>query len=401
MTAAGNRNRKAMTETSPQMPVPVVQLPALLTQHVRQPGDLIATESFSPDQLEQSRAIAAAVDFNDTNTVLTFGVAPQRQINSFLDTLLEDLRVGDAGVAGQLTLELAEGYSIMRIDEFKRELTGSGGGVTGTIGRLFGFVRDLSTLIKNMQDQKSTLISKFDKIERIANDRNREIMTHNVKLDRLRDESDTYIGDMAAHIAAGEQALLRGIAEFEARKQALAAVADDIETARLHGLARAIGSFEQRLLRMKIAYTQAVAVTRPRIQAIRQAGEIEIQNIIESMLFDLPNLKALVLQVAAMTNLKQAQAEDAKRREVSGKIAGAASEMFHEVYTTSIASQGRGLDDVRALTATADKLITTLREGEKLEQANKLKRREAADALIDVKAKVTAALQEVSPSIAR
>ncbi len=389
-----------MNQTGQSAPAVTSQLPAVLTREVHRAGDLIARESFSPQQHDQSREIAAAVDFNNTNTVLTFGVAPQRQMNSFLDSLLEDLQVGDAGVAGQLTLELSEGYDLMRIDEFKRELSGNGDSFTARIGRAFGWVRDLAALVKNMRDQKSTLVSKFDKIERIANDRKREIMTYNVKLDQLRDQSDGYIIDMATHIAAGETALLRGVEEFETRKQALATVPDDVEAARLHGLARAIGSFEQRLLRMQIAYTQAVAVTRPRIQAIRQAGEVEIQNIIESLLFDLPNLKSLVLQVAAMTNLKQAQAEDARRREVSGKIAGAATDLFHDVYTTSIASQGRGLDDVRALAATADKLIETLREGERLEQENKTRRREAADALVDVKAKVNEALKNVSPSLA-
>lgn len=43
-----------------------------------------------------------------------------------------------------------------------------------------------------------------------------------------------------------------------------------MEAARLHGLTRALASPEQRLLRMKIAYTQAVAVTRPRIQVLQE-----------------------------------------------------------------------------------------------------------------------------------
>jgi uncharacterized protein YaaN involved in tellurite resistance len=378
---------------------PTKNLPVLVTQQVKKAGDLIESVNFAPEQVRRADAIAAEVDFNHSNTVLTFGTTPQQQMNGFLDALLEDLRVGEAGVAGKLTLELSEGYDLMRIDEIRREITGKGPGAFGVIGRVLGFVKDLSGLIKNLRDQKATLLSKFDKIERIANERKREIMTYNVKLDQLRDQSDDYVIDMGVHIAGGEQALLRGIDEFNARKASLEAKPDNIEAARLHDLARAIASFEQRLLRMKIAYTQAVAVTRPRIQAIRQAGEIEIQNIIESMLFDLPNLKALVLQVAAMTNLKQAQDEEQQRQEVSNKIAGAAADMFHETYTASVASQGRGLDQVRALAATADKLVATLREGERIEQENKKRREEAASALVEVKDKVIQALQEVRPDL--
>ncbi|MGB0749154.1 MAG: toxic anion resistance protein [Magnetospiraceae bacterium] len=388
------------TQTPPMAAPPLVaNLPAVITTEVKTSGDLIDTSGFTPEELARAQSIAAEVDFGDTNTIMTFGVGPQKQINSFLDTLLEEITVGDAGVAGKLTLELSEGYDMMRIDEIKKQLGGGEGGVWSSIGKALGFVKDLGDLIKNMRDQKSQLVGKFDKIEAMANDRKRQIMTYNVKLDKVRDQTDIYLEDMAVHIAAGEFALLRGVSEFDERKTALTQKPDDVEAAKLHDLARAIASFEQRLLRMKIAYTQSVAVTRPRIQAIRQAGDIEIQNIIESMLFDVPNLKSLVLQVAAMTNLKQAQEEDAKRRDVSQKIAGAATDMFHETYTTSIASQGRGLDDVRALAATADKLVSTLREGEKIEQENKKKRAEAASALADVKHKVTEALQEVRPDL--
>ena len=389
------------TETPiPTAPPVIRNLPMVITKEVKAPGDLIDTAVFTPEQTARAAALAEAVDFAQTNTILTFGVAPQKQMNGFLDTLLDDMTVGEAGVAGKLTLELSEGYDLMRLDEIKQQLSGGGkGGLWGSIGKAIGFVKDLAALIKNMADQKAALVSKFDKIERIANDRKREIMTHNVKLDQLRDQSDIYLGDTAVHIAAGEMALLRGIGEFDRRKAALEAVPDDIEAARLHDLARAVAALEQRLLRMKIAYTQSVAVTRPRIQAIRQSGEIEIQNIIESMLFDVPNLKALVLQVAAMTNIQQAQEEDEARRKVSQKIAGAAADMFHETYTTSVASQGRGLDDVRALAETADKLVATLREGEKIEQENKQKRQEAAAALVDIKGKVTEALTDIRPDL--
>ncbi len=386
------------SSTSTTLPAGTVGgLPAVITQQVRRPGDLIDISGFTPEERARVKVIADAVDFSSSNTVHTFGVPTQKQMNSFLDALLNDMRVEEAGVAGKITLELSEGYDLMRIDEMKKELSGNGRGVWGAIGKTLGFVKDLGGLIKNLRDQKSTLIGKFDKIEEMANDRKREIIKHNVTLDELRDNSDNYILDLGVQIAAGEQALLRGIGEFNARKAALESQPNDLEAARLHDFARTIAAFEQRLLRMKIAYTQSVAVTRPRIQAIRQAGDIEIQNIIESLLFDMPNLKSLVLQVAAMTNLKKAQEEDEKRRAVSEKIAGAATEMFHETYTASVASQGRGLDDVRALAATADKLVATLREGERIEQENKKKRADAAAALVDVKDKVVEALKDVQP----
>ena len=89
----------------------IANLPMVVTQQVKKPGDLIASSNFTPEQVQRAEFIAAEVDFANSNTVLTFGTAPQQQINSFLDSLLDDLRVGEAGVAGQLTLELSEAYT--------------------------------------------------------------------------------------------------------------------------------------------------------------------------------------------------------------------------------------------------------------------------------------------------
>ncbi len=58
-------------------------------------------------------------------------------------------------------------------------------------------------------------------------------------------------------------------------------------------------------------------------------------------------------------------------------------------------SQGRGLDDVRLLAQTADKLIETLKQANTIEQENKKKREQAAAALVDVKDKVQEAMKAI------
>src|SRR5690606_24602855 len=129
---------------------------------------------------------------------------------------------------------------------------------------------------KNLADNKMAVLGKYEKVTAMAEARKQLVASYNDKLEQLQKDSMTFVRAMALCLAGGEMALLRGVAEYEQRRQRLfAGTADDAEPALLHDFASRIALFETRLLRMQIAYTQALAVNVPSIQAIRESGNIE------------------------------------------------------------------------------------------------------------------------------
>lgn len=369
-------------------------LPQYATAQVMKEGDLISRDLFTPERIREAVQRADAVDFSNTSAILNFGAASQRQLSSFIDSLLQEVRVGDVGVAGTITLQISEGYDLMRIKELQDRLSGA---VPGFFAKAFAGAKTLAALIKNFADQRAMILSKFEKIEQIGLKRSRALSMDCTKFDGLEQKTmDVFLPEVELDILTGEIALLRGAKEFEERKNRYLARPTDVkEPPRIAELARRLHSFEDRLLRIKIAYVDAAALTITRIQMIRASAEIEMQNISNALLFDLKELKLLVLQVMAMTNIQAAQAEEAARQAGMSKTRDAASGLFDETYLASIRSQGNSLETVIQMAKYTDKMLTTMKNAGELEQQNSSNRQEAAKLLVGVKKKVETALVEM------
>jgi hypothetical protein len=66
---------------------------------------------------------------------MTFGAEPQRRMNAFLDDMLKGVRTDEAGVAGELIVELAGAIKGINLPKMKEEVAGQGG-IAGALARL-------------------------------------------------------------------------------------------------------------------------------------------------------------------------------------------------------------------------------------------------------------------------
>ncbi|MCI5158422.1 MAG: hypothetical protein D3906_08265, partial [Candidatus Electrothrix sp. AUS1_2] len=81
-------------------------LPALSLSGQR--NDLLYTklEQKSPEKMRAARDMVPTLDFSRTQSVLAFGVSSQKGLVDFTDSVLTNIRSGDAGPAGQLMSNL-------------------------------------------------------------------------------------------------------------------------------------------------------------------------------------------------------------------------------------------------------------------------------------------------------
>ncbi|MBD3266844.1 hypothetical protein GF373_09255 [bacterium] len=378
-----------MNETDSNTNYPVLQLQS-------QEKRVVPSGSLTQEEREQARQIADTVNFKDTNSVLLFGLQPQQKMNEFLDSLLSDAQVGQAGLAGDIALELSDSLDMMQIEKIKKEMTEGSWAYWWT--RL-PFLGDFFSQIHYFAERKQLLLDKLDTVVKKATSRRNELVENNVRLDQLYHETETYHQTMAMWIVAGEMALQRAEQEFQALRKTAEQSDDPTQAAELRDLEGQITAFDTRLLRMKTAYTSALAAG-PQIRLTQEAGRIEMQQIVDSLLFDMPNLKQAVIRVAALYNIIHARKENEQRRQASRKIAGVGADLLDEAYTAAKQSQGNSLEDVLSLEDAANKLIDTIRKGKQIEQENKAKRREASEKLVEVKTRVTQALKEIKTDTA-
>lgn len=349
--------------------------------------DLVDSSSFPPEQKKQVDVIAAAVDLDDSTTAMTFGIAPQKTLNECLDALLVKVRTDEAGMGGALAVELSDGVNMMKIGAMRKEMDGFTLASVPVIGPFFSQIRAFN-------QRKARFLTHIDTIVEKAELRRNSLIEDSTRLDVLLRETESHIVELGTYIAGGERGLLRGREEFEQRRTELEKRPDALVAAKLHDFAAQINAFETRLVRMKMAYTEAL-ISMPQIRITQEAGRIEMQNIMDTLLFDLPRLKHAVVRVAALQNIRTARREDAQRREASRKIAELGADLLHEAYTESKKSQGDVEDDVQALANVANKLVATVRSGIEIDKENQEKRRKASEHLIEAKKSLVAALQNV------
>ncbi len=364
-------------------------LPALVSALSN--DQLVDVTSFSQEQLQRVDEIAVSVDFDDTNTILMFAAAPQKKMSEFMDVLLEDVRAEDVGVAGDLAVELSNGIDSLELQKLKNQIEGNG--LLGSIPLIGPWLQRTMGAAKYFYSRKEKVLEQIERVALKAEDRKRDLMQNNVRLDTLVQNVENHIDELEVWIAGGEKALLRGRDEFEEKKRNIDP-SDSLEATKLLDFSNQINAFETRLLRLKAFYTESI-ISIPQVRATQQAGRIEIQNIFDSMLFDLPRFKNALIRVDALMKTHKAQMENQKRHEAAEKVAQVGADMLDQVYTSAKQSQGSITSEVDGLVEVSNKLLDTLRKGMDIDKENAKKRAEASEKLAHAKHVLTETMKDI------
>jgi hypothetical protein len=148
-----------------------------------------------------------------------------------------------------------------------------------------------------------------------------------------------------------------------------------------------INAFETRLVRMHVAFTRGILAI-PQIRIAQQAGRIEIQNTLDTVLFDLPDLKAAIVRVAALNQISRATEATQARRRITQELQEIGVDAMDRAYTTAKATQGDMGNDVANLARVTEKMLGVLDRGVQIDQENRVKRDEAIKQLGDVRTRL-------------
>lgn len=360
-------------------------------------GQKINFTKFTEEQRKRIAQIASTVAVLDSNAVTGFGVEAQRKMNSYLDELLKGIRTCEVGEAGEITMELAKHIKSMNLPKMKEEVEGEDW-FANTFGNLPLIGKHLSAL-RYFVASHEEILKHLGEIEARAQREAGKITASNAKLDQLINYTVGNVKELELYLAAGQNILLRAKADFARKKEALQND-DPLEVAQLRDMAEQINAFEARLLRMHVAFTDAL-ISIPQIRLTQESGRIEIRNIMDTVLFDIPRLKSAILRVASLRQILNASKETEARREIARQIGEIGTEALDKAYTQAKLSQGTGAEDVAYLAATADKLLETINKGVQIDRENKEKRAKAEEELNNIQTKLLEGLRANADEISR
>ncbi|WP_183085104.1 toxic anion resistance protein [Trinickia fusca] len=357
----------------------------------------------SSEQVTRVNQIVASVAFDDTNSLLTFGADAQQALSAHLDELLTGLRTNQTGRAGEITLALATTLKDLNLTKVQAEIKDSGG-IASALGKL-PVVGGWFSALRALHEKSKEISDHLDAILRKAQSDMVEIRSWNDKLDRLVENTIEHIQNLELYMAAGQIIIKRARVEFQDRRDKALETKNVLEITRLRDFAERLNAFEARVVRVHLGHTRSIVVV-PEIRTTQTAAFIEMNNLMDSILFDLPDLKSAIIRVAALGKIANASHDTQMRRDLRRELDGIASDQLQTTYLAAKESQGDFAADVAALAQSADKLLETIRLGEKIDEANAQKRVKALEDLSGLNTRFKEGLIEagnrfVSPSSAQ
>jgi uncharacterized protein YaaN involved in tellurite resistance len=344
---------------------------------------------FSEEQRKKIAQIAQTITVLDSNAVTGFGVEAQRRMNGYLDELLKGIKTYEVGEAGEITLELAKQIKSMNLPKMKEEAEGKDW-FANTFGNLPLIGKQLSS-IRYFIASHEEIVKHLSEIESRAQREAGKITAANSKLDQLINYTIDNVKELELYLAAGQSILMKVRADFKRLKEEVKSD-DPLAIAQLRDMAEQINAFEARLLRMHVAFTDAL-ISIPQIRLNQEAGRIEIRNIMDTILFDIPRLKSAIIRVASLKQILNASKESEARREITRQIGKIGADALDEAYTKAKLSQGTGAEDVAYLAETADKLLETINKGVLIDEENRNKRSRAEQDLNSIQNKLVEGLR--------
>jgi len=374
----------------PDIPVAGAGLPAVIEVQTLAPTQkrIVDTIVIQPQHKQQAEQVAVGHNFLDTNASLTFGVGPQKKYLDNLKLLLGDARIRDLQGAGSIILEVEKGIDLAGIEQLKKKIMGGG----GFLGRLFGGV---TGALKAFAARRQKLITFINDIENRIEEQMHQIMMDNARLDTMFGDVKSNFYELGVWVYAGELALERGAKEYDKLRENAVGSGDPIKISETNLFKEQIISLDTRLLRMKSAYVKA-PVTLQEVLTTQQAGRIEVQNLMDSLLFDLPAFIEIINTLLALYNIKGAQ-EDRKRREqLAERLAELKGETLDKVAVEAKEGQARGAKEVVLIEAQAKKIIETCKKLKDLDDKNARIRTESETLLVDVMNNFQESMKEIT-----
>ncbi|HSL96693.1 MAG TPA: toxic anion resistance protein [Thermoleophilia bacterium] len=353
-------------------------------------GDLVPAPAtgraeLTPQERAQVEQIKAAVDVEDTQTVLQYGLPAQNKIATFADTLLADIRTREAGQAGESLAELLVKVKEVDVDSL------SGGSSLARIPLVGRFVDSFNRFATRYQKIGATI----EKLTLALEKARMGLLKDITVLDRMYELNLEYLGQLDLYIAAGDELLeelqTERLPALEAEAQASQ---DPLDAQRVNDVRQAVLRFERRLHDLKL--TRMIAIqTAPQVRLIQSNDQNLVEKIQSSILTTVPLWKNQI--VIALSLYRQQKALELQREvsDTTNELLAKNAALLKDGSAKVAREVERGVVDIETLRQVNADLVATLEETISIQDEGRRKRHEAEDELVRLQADLRQKLIEL------
>ncbi|HFD0861939.1 TPA: toxic anion resistance protein [Enterococcus faecium] len=319
------------------------------------------------ERQEQAKQLAAKIDANDAQSVISYGSAAQAKLSEFSQSMLNHVQAQDIGPVGDSLTEL-----MYRLQEANPDELRAGEG--NIFQRVFGKVKQS---IYEVTAKYQKIGAQIDKISVKLDKEKDGLLKDNLMLEQLYQKNKDYFDALNIYIAAAELKMeeLQTTIIPEAMKRA-EETGDQMDVQIANDYTQFLDRLDKRTHDLRLA-RQITIQQAPQIRLIQNTNQALAEKIQASIATAIPLWKNQV--VIALTLLRQKDAVTAQRQvsETTNDLLKKNSEMLKISAIETAKENERGIVDIETLQTTQNDLIETIQETLRIQKEGKEKRRHA------------------------
>ncbi len=338
-----------------------------MTAQEAQPAKLDIS-NLTPDEQKLVHDFSQKIDITDTNAVLTYGSASQRNIADFSASTLDNVRTKDMGEVGDMLSNLVV------------QLKGFNYGENEKKG-LFGLRKKLQNQIATIKAEYDKTSVNVDKISEMLEKHQYTLLKDAAMLDKMYELNQAYFKELTMYILAGKEKLkecndvtlpqMKKKAEESGKPEDAQAVND---------FANLINRFEKKLYDLEITRTISIQMA-PQIRLLQNNDSLMVEKIQTSIVNTIPLWKSQMVLALGLHHSQQAMEAQREVTNMTNELLRKNADML-KTGTIEIAKESeRGVADIETLQETNRKLIETLEEVRTIQTEGTAKRKVAEEEL--------------------
>lgn len=338
-------------------------------------------EELSPEQKARVEEVKNSIDLMDSQAALQYGVGAQRNISSFSDNILTQVRSKDSGYVGELMSDLVLKVKEVDVDGLDE----------GFLDKL-PFLKNASRAVKKFMQRYEKLEVQIDRIEQQLDQARMQMLKDITMFDGLYEKNLEYFRELQIYIAAGEEKLkeLQEITLPQLRAEATAK-GDAMSAQVVRDFEDTVNRFEKKIHDLKLS--KAVAIqTAPQIRLIQNNDKMLVDKIQTAILSTIPLWKSQIVIALGLHRQESVLKMQRSVSDATNTLLTKNAELLRQNSTEVARESERGIVDLETLKKVNADLISTIEETIKIQQEGRAARQNAETELLSIEQKLKEAL---------
>ncbi len=334
---------------------------------------------------EEKKAVeefSKKIDIGDSNLVLQYGAAAQKNIASFSESALNSVRTKDLGEIGKSLSDL-----VVELKGFGQEEEEKKG--------LFGLFKKGGNKIESLKAQYSKVETNVDKIAHELEQHQVTLLKDVAMFDQMYELNLKYYKELTMYILAGKKRLaaVRAGELEELRKQAEASGAQE-DAQRYNDMAQVCERFEKKLHDLEL--TRMISIQMgPQTRLLQNNDTLMVEKIQSSLVNTIPLWKSQMVLALGMEHSRQATAAQSAVTEMTNELLKKNADMLKTGTIATAKEAERSIVDIETLKHTNEQLISTLDEVLNIQRDGAAKRKAAEVELGKIEGELKQKLMEL------